>query len=186
MNIQSVDTPLSQWTGDYLGIGFFEDQIEVTGALADLDEALSGGLTAMIEDADFKGKSSAQVSARFVGTPIKQVMLVGLGSADSLKLDGLRKAAASVVKTAKKQRCRTVGLSLQAWNDERIQSVQAIAEGVENIEQVNYLNELGCEYAQGFYYSRPLSFQEIEANFLNVISHKHSAETDSDRFSPEE
>jgi diguanylate cyclase len=40
--------------------------------------------------------------------------------------------------------------------------VELIAEGVENAEQLLVLQELGCNYIQGFYFSAPLS----EADFL--------------------
>ena len=36
-----------------------------------------------------------------------------------------------------------------------------IAEGVETIEQANYLKESGCMYAQGYLYGRPVRFDQI-------------------------
>jgi diguanylate cyclase (GGDEF)-like protein/PAS domain S-box-containing protein len=42
-------------------------------------------------------------------------------------------------------------------------SVQVIAEGVENERQFRTLGELGCEFAQGFYLSHPLSAPAIDA-----------------------
>jgi len=41
--------------------------------------------------------------------------------------------------------------------------VRLVAEGVENETQVARLAELGCEWAQGFYFSRPGPLQELEA-----------------------
>jgi predicted signal transduction protein with EAL and GGDEF domain len=38
--------------------------------------------------------------------------------------------------------------------------MKVIAEGVETAEQVELLRELGCEYAQGYYFSRPVNAQE--------------------------
>lgn len=40
-----------------------------------------------------------------------------------------------------------------------------LAEGVETEEQAKHLQELGCEYLQGYYYSRPLPLQQ----FLDVM-----------------
>ncbi|MBQ0000729.1 MAG: EAL domain-containing protein, partial [Clostridiales bacterium] len=37
-----------------------------------------------------------------------------------------------------------------------------VAEGVETVEQVNYLKDIGCETIQGYYYSRPLPVEEFE------------------------
>jgi EAL domain-containing protein (putative c-di-GMP-specific phosphodiesterase class I) len=35
--------------------------------------------------------------------------------------------------------------------------LKVVAEGVENVESYNKLSSLGCDYAQGFFLSRPLS-----------------------------
>jgi EAL domain-containing protein (putative c-di-GMP-specific phosphodiesterase class I) len=39
--------------------------------------------------------------------------------------------------------------------------LKVVAEGIETPEQGEYLREHGCEYAQGFFYSRPLSAATI-------------------------
>ena len=38
-----------------------------------------------------------------------------------------------------------------------------IAEGVETREQVNFLLDVGCSYAQGYYYARPMEAAAFEA-----------------------
>lgn len=40
--------------------------------------------------------------------------------------------------------------------------MQTIAEGVETKEQVEFLQDIGCQYAQGFYYSRPIPVTDFE------------------------
>jgi len=54
-----------------------------------------------------------------------------LGKADSFDAESLRRAAASAGKLAKKQKCKTLGISLPVWNDDSAQTAQAIAEGVQ-------------------------------------------------------
>ncbi|MEP6607755.1 MAG: EAL domain-containing protein [Burkholderiaceae bacterium] len=39
--------------------------------------------------------------------------------------------------------------------------LKVVAEGVESIEQVEYMREIGCEFAQGFFYARALSSDTI-------------------------
>jgi diguanylate cyclase (GGDEF)-like protein/PAS domain S-box-containing protein len=39
--------------------------------------------------------------------------------------------------------------------------LNVIAEGVETLEQLNYLIESGCDTVQGFYFSRPLHYDEL-------------------------
>ncbi|MBQ8969855.1 MAG: EAL domain-containing protein, partial [Lachnospiraceae bacterium] len=41
-------------------------------------------------------------------------------------------------------------------------SVPIIVEGVETDDQVRFLSDLGCRYAQGFFFSRPLSIEQFE------------------------
>lgn len=40
-------------------------------------------------------------------------------------------------------------------------NLKIIAEGIETEEQADYLQALGCEYAQGFYYARPVPASEV-------------------------
>ena len=39
--------------------------------------------------------------------------------------------------------------------------VETVCEGVETEEQVNFLRDIGCAKLQGYYYSKPLSFEEV-------------------------
>ena len=39
--------------------------------------------------------------------------------------------------------------------------VDTISEGVETAEQVRFLQEIGCSKLQGYYYSKPVSYQEV-------------------------
>jgi sensor c-di-GMP phosphodiesterase-like protein len=48
-------------------------------------------------------------------------------------------------------------ISVMAHN----RGLKVVAEGIETPEQVEYLRSIGCEYAQGYYYSRPLPPQTI-------------------------
>ena len=44
--------------------------------------------------------------------------------------------------------------------------VKTVAEGVEDIEQVNKLKELGCDIVQGYYFSKPIPTIEFEEKYL--------------------
>jgi len=40
--------------------------------------------------------------------------------------------------------------------------MQVVAEGVEDMDQVNELTDLGCEYAQGFFFSKPIDLRDFD------------------------
>ncbi|MCY7322924.1 MAG: leucyl aminopeptidase [Phormidesmis sp. CAN_BIN36] len=132
MQLQATDTSRLDWSGDGLAIGLFEDEVELTGELAALDEKLAGSLKDLISDMDFKGKSGSSVSTR-VGNQqaIRKLILVGLGKSDALNLDGIRRSAAAAAKLAKKERCKTLGVSLPNWSQDAAATAQAIVEGIE-------------------------------------------------------
>ncbi len=132
MNIQATSILATDWLGDLLAIGFFEDNLELTGTLADLNQNLDGVLQELIAETEFKGKAGKSAVVRVGGkNPVRKLMIVGLGKADALKLDGLRRAAATIARTAKKEKAKTLAISLPLWNDQAAASAQAIAEGIE-------------------------------------------------------
>ncbi|MEG0770899.1 MAG: GGDEF domain-containing phosphodiesterase, partial [Clostridia bacterium] len=46
-------------------------------------------------------------------------------------------------------------------------NISVVAEGVETIEQVDFLRKCGCETAQGYYYSKPIPAKDFEKLLLN-------------------
>ena len=48
-------------------------------------------------------------------------------------------------------------------------SVPVVAEGVETEHQMNLLRDAGCEYVQGYYFSRPLPAEEFEKLIIKEI-----------------
>ncbi|MEO1146179.1 MAG: EAL domain-containing protein [Cyanobacteria bacterium J06638_22] len=54
-----------------------------------------------------------------------------------------------------------------AWN----LGIEVIAEGVETIKQQAQLNALQCDYAQGFYFSRPLGAEQVETLLKESLAH---------------
>ena len=50
----------------------------------------------------------------------------------------------------------------------KIMGLNIVAEGVETKEQLKFLKELGCEYAQGYYFAKPMPFEE----FISFLKQK--------------
>ena len=53
--------------------------------------------------------------------------------------------------------------------------LQVIAEGVEQVAELNFLRDHGCQSYQGYYFSRPLSAGDF-INFLRKANLSDSAE----------
>ncbi|NHC38300.1 leucyl aminopeptidase [Scytonema millei] len=132
MEIRAIDTPLLDWAGDALALGLFEDAVELTGELAELDGKFAGAIAELTADTEFKAKEGSTAVTRVGGgSAVRKVILVGLGKPEGLKIDNWRKAAAVVARLAKKERCKTVGISLPAWNNDPAATAQALAEGIQ-------------------------------------------------------
>lgn len=132
MEFRATEVSALNWSGVALGIGLFEDGLELTGPMAELDDKLAGTLSDLIADAEFKGKEGSSLVTRAPkDSPVRKVILVGLGKSESLKLETLRRAAASVAKLAKKEKCKSLGLSLPVFQGSADQTALAIVEGVE-------------------------------------------------------
>jgi EAL domain-containing protein (putative c-di-GMP-specific phosphodiesterase class I) len=48
--------------------------------------------------------------------------------------------------------------------------LEVIAEGVENEEQLQFLESRGCKTFQGYYFSKPLAAESFEINYMNSAS----------------
>jgi len=57
-------------------------------------------------------------------------------------------------------------------------NMKVIAEGVESIQQLNQLNQMGCDYIQGYYYSKPVPMEEL-IEFLQFWEYEHQGEIES-------
>lgn len=132
MKIQPSNKPLLELSGDTLAIGLFEDAVELTGELAKLDEQFGGVLKELIAEEEFTAKAYSSIFTRVsAGSPIRKIILVGLGKPDALKLETLRRAAAAVARVAKKQKSKNLGLSLPLCDNKPAETAQAIAEGIQ-------------------------------------------------------
>ena len=132
MKVLGSTVELSEFSGDGLAIGLFEDQVVLTGQLAALDAKLSGLITEVIAEAEFKGKPGNSLAVRVTGCGFKKLMLLGLGkNDDGLKLETVRKAAGKIAKMARREKCKTFGVSLPVVKSNEAATASAIAEGIE-------------------------------------------------------
>lgn len=131
MQIRGTNDSLLTWTGDAIALGFFENAVEITGDLAQLDDKLGGTLQELINEAEFTGKTGQQAATR-VGsnTPIRKVILIGLGKIETFKRGNVTNASAAIARIAKREKVKTLGISLPTVEDDSSKTAEAITEGL--------------------------------------------------------
>jgi len=129
MEFYASDQSYLTWSGDCLVIGLTEADLPLSGRLAELDSHVNGLVQELIDEVDFTGKTGTTASTR-VGSTIRKLGLVGLGAADTVTSESLRRAAASAARLAKAEKSAQLGLSLPRGSVEPAMAAQAMAEGV--------------------------------------------------------
>ena len=56
--------------------------------------------------------------------------------------------------------------------------MKVLAEGVETKEQLNHIIEVGCDYAQGYYFYKPLSVEEFEKILWEQLKNNQIADSE--------
>ncbi len=131
MQIRGTDYSALTWQGDALALGFFENATEITSDLAQLDDRLDGVLRELIEEMEFKGKAGQKVVARLSSkSPVKKLMLVGLGEIEKFDSQTLGSAAATVARLAKTEKVKTLGVSLPQREHDPAETAAILAEGI--------------------------------------------------------
>lgn len=129
MDIRTIVMSPLEWSGDLLGLGFFQDQTELGEELTLLDDRLGGVLQELIGETEFTGKPGSNSVTR-VGGDIRKLALVGLGPVGRVTADSYRRAAAALAKTARQQKCKTLALALPVEDIAAGVAVQAMVEGI--------------------------------------------------------
>ncbi len=94
MHISAVSKNISSWSGSVLIAGILEETIESQINLfkSIIKETL---LTQRFNDSKFKGKKNQTLSIELIEGNIKKIIFIGLGEAETLRIDDLRKAAST-------------------------------------------------------------------------------------------
>lgn len=88
-----------------------------------------------------------------------------LNMLSELPIDILKLDMRFIQKEEKKSMDRSIlsfTISLAKW-----MNLQVVAEGVETLQQVQLLQSFNCEYAQGYYFAKPMSQDDFEHHLLN-------------------
>lgn len=65
-----------------------------------------------------------------------------------------------------KEKLRNRFILKQMMRIVRMFNMSSVVEGVETAEDVDFIKEIGCDFAQGFYYSRPIPLDDFNNKFM--------------------
>ena len=89
-----------------------------------------------------------------------------LNTLGSLDIDELKLDRVFLLRMTGERREKQEIIMEQIINLARKMDIITVAEGVETREQEEFIIKAGCDYGQGYYYSRPVSAQEFTDNIL--------------------
>ncbi|MCX4186671.1 EAL domain-containing protein [Methylophaga sp. OBS4] len=154
---QTLENPLfSIWMKDSIENNnieskYIELEITETGLMNDPDKALQNIL---------KLKSfGISVSIDDFGTGYSSLAYLRRFNADKLKID---KSFIDHITTSKTDQSIVMATIELAHN----LGMKTLAEGIENEDQKQILDELGCDYAQGYYYAKPMPTNEFTDRYI--------------------
>ena len=129
-------------------------EIEVTERLGDAEESTIMGIAQSIKESGFG------LSLDDFGTDYSNLSVVSRLKLDTLKIDRSLTSQIHENKTTEV----IIRSVLQLCKELHIESV---AEGVENKFQIDDLRSWGCDYLQGFYYSKALAPEDFKRKYLH-------------------
>ncbi|HET7276139.1 MAG TPA: leucyl aminopeptidase [Longimicrobiaceae bacterium] len=106
MDVTVAKTDCTEFKAPLLAVKIFQDEPELIGPVAKLDDKMGGAISEVIRRGDFAGREG-QTSLLYPASgaiAAERVLLVGLGPRSDLDLEKLRRAAGTAVKEAMKLR----------------------------------------------------------------------------------
>jgi len=120
---------LAKVNADVLAVPVFAGRVLGPGGKA-VDTAVGGSLEAFMAEAGFEGKAEETLAVPAGKLNAKAVLLVGVGDKKAVSANGLRRAAAAVVRRS--PRAKTIATTLLdtvPTGGDRVAAAQAVAEG---------------------------------------------------------
>jgi leucyl aminopeptidase len=109
MNITVAQGSIQEYQADTIIVNLFEGVTSPSGATGAVDNALNGAISELIQNGDLSGGTSDCVVLYPRGIiPAKRVLVVGLGKAQGFDIEGIRSAAATAVRLARKHKANHV------------------------------------------------------------------------------
>ncbi|XQY91266.1 leucyl aminopeptidase [Metabacillus sp. HB246100] len=99
-----------------LVVGLFQQNSQLTGLLAELDEKLDGHLTQLMKDGDLSSKRKSIFTLHTLGLlKVKRIYFVGLGKEKELNFPKLREAFGKLFKTVQEAKVQELSIALDTF-----------------------------------------------------------------------
>ncbi|KXG44156.1 leucyl aminopeptidase [Tepidibacillus infernus] len=109
MKIEFLNQPVTSIQTDLLVLGHYSENTKPQGKLADVDQALDGAISDLIQQGEITGKAKETTLIHTFGKiSAKRILVIGLGEKDAFDQDMVREIAAVAVKTAIKVKAKKV------------------------------------------------------------------------------
>lgn len=149
---------------DPMFVEYVKNAIESSGVDADnivleITESIAMYADSMIEKLNALKKIGVILSMDDFGTGYSSLSYLNKYPLDSLKID-----KSFVMGMHQDEEHKAIVKTIIAIAKHL--GLRVIAEGVEGLEDADYLNKMGCDYGQGYYFSRPISAIDIEEKWL--------------------
>ncbi len=132
MEIKIASGNISEIETDAIILSLFENVEQLEGNLAEIDVALDGVISRLLENGEIKGKSGQSTVIHTLGKlPTSRVVVLGLGKQDELTLDGIRRVTAEVCRSLEQKNITNIATVVYENDDISSENaVQAMTEGV--------------------------------------------------------
>lgn len=91
-----------------------------------------------------------------------------LNTLQDIEVDVLKLDRGFLRKTSHEERSRTIMNSVIDMS--KSLGLTVVTEGVETLEQVEYLTQAGCDIFQGYYFAKPMPIKEFEAKYFQAAN----------------
>ena len=110
-------------------------------------------------------KMGAKIALDDFGTGYSSLSYLSTSPADILKVDKSFVDKMNTSESSKKYVAAIISIG-------HIMNFDVITEGVEEMEQLETLRDIGCDYIQGYIWGRPMPPEEAEALVLRGVQNK--------------
>ncbi len=130
MQLRYVETDAASCSAPLLAVGVVEGADAGSGLLARLDEALGGAVARALDSGDMRGKRGDEVRLYGPEGGADRVVLLGLGKADEVDAEAVRRMAGRAVRAAEAFRLEGLAIALDGLDGVAPEArAQALAEG---------------------------------------------------------